>query len=232
MIIILTYHSISDSGDIYSISPKVFREQMVIFKKNFNVLNLDQLKALNGQTGNYGAITFDDGYEDNLINAFPILKELNLPAAIFISAGLVGKKFCEKRMLSWEQISFLVGQSNIKIGSHGFSHQDLDLIKNEAELEREIKKSAEILEEKLNKKIKYFTYPHGRFNQKTEALAQKVYQTTFSKEGVEFKNNLPDFKIARVIMSKNVSSFKFKLMMIPFFWKLKKIYDQYRSANL
>ena len=37
-------------------------------------------------------VTFDDGYEDNYINARPILEKLNMPATIFVSSGYSGTK--------------------------------------------------------------------------------------------------------------------------------------------
>jgi hypothetical protein len=36
--------------------------------------------------------SFDDGYRDNYLNAFPILKQLEIPATIFLAAGVVGCK--------------------------------------------------------------------------------------------------------------------------------------------
>src|SRR5262249_52237629 len=36
------------------------------------------------------AVTFDDGYEDFYRNAFPLLKEMGIPAAVFVVTGLIG----------------------------------------------------------------------------------------------------------------------------------------------
>jgi hypothetical protein len=46
--------------------------------------------------GSHVAITFDDGYRDNLTNAYPILKRYNAPATIFICCDAV-----EKGNLDW-----------------------------------------------------------------------------------------------------------------------------------
>ena len=50
------------------------------------------------------ALTFDDGYEDNYINAFPLLKEYQFPAAIFVVAKYIG----EKEYLNWDQVIEMV----------------------------------------------------------------------------------------------------------------------------
>src|SRR3989338_3960849 len=93
---ILIYHRIADpQNDPYllCVSPQNFHAQIKFLKENFRVVPLVQLvqevrsKKLKNETV---AITFDDGYVDNLHNALPILEEYGVPATIFITAGYVG----------------------------------------------------------------------------------------------------------------------------------------------
>jgi peptidoglycan/xylan/chitin deacetylase (PgdA/CDA1 family) len=90
---ILLYHRITDvEGDMnsISISPENFNLQVEWLTKSFNVISLiemiDGLKKKN-LPKNSIAITFDDGYADNLINAKPILERHHAPATIFVSTG-------------------------------------------------------------------------------------------------------------------------------------------------
>jgi peptidoglycan/xylan/chitin deacetylase (PgdA/CDA1 family) len=41
-------------------------------------------------TDNAIVVTFDDGYQDNFLNAFPILKEYSIPATFFLATGVIG----------------------------------------------------------------------------------------------------------------------------------------------
>ena len=78
------YHSIN-SNHPASVRPKDFEKQIKWLKDNYSIVNL--WDPLNFQEDSV-AITFDDGYEDNFIYAFPILKKYNCPATIFVTTGL------------------------------------------------------------------------------------------------------------------------------------------------
>ncbi len=90
---ILMYHSISDGpsntpNSILRVSPQNFDSQMCYLKKNADVVSLSEIiQAL--QHGRKAerlvAITFDDGYRDNLTSALPILERYDLPATIFLT---------------------------------------------------------------------------------------------------------------------------------------------------
>lgn len=89
---ILAYHRVDD--DIFyhqiglAVSSSNFEKQMFYLKKYYNIISLkDALYILkNGLEIPPRAIviTFDDGYKDNYINAFPVLKKYNIPATIFL----------------------------------------------------------------------------------------------------------------------------------------------------
>lgn len=93
--LILTYHRVfdlkSDPHEI-AVSKENFKKQMTYIKNRYNVITLDQLidhKKTKSLPKKSIIITFDDGYVDNLINAVPVLEELQIPATIYIATDYI-----------------------------------------------------------------------------------------------------------------------------------------------
>ena len=95
---ILMYHHIKDRGDKFcgGLQKATFRKQISFLKKNYQIYPLgDLVGALRSKEclpENSVAITFDDGYEDFYENAFPILREANVPATVFLVAEAIEKQ--------------------------------------------------------------------------------------------------------------------------------------------
>jgi peptidoglycan/xylan/chitin deacetylase (PgdA/CDA1 family)/CelD/BcsL family acetyltransferase involved in cellulose biosynthesis len=91
---ILLYHRINDDRDPFVPSMPVdqFRLQMEYVARNFEIVTLDDIAqgCITTADRHHVAITFDDGYRDNFTSAFPILKDLGLPATIFLATGHIG----------------------------------------------------------------------------------------------------------------------------------------------
>jgi peptidoglycan/xylan/chitin deacetylase (PgdA/CDA1 family) len=92
---ILTYHRVNDDGDPFfgALPTAVFERQMRHVARNYRVLPVEELVdhlQRGGLPRNALAITFDDGYRDNLTHAAPILFRLGLPATIFLATGFIG----------------------------------------------------------------------------------------------------------------------------------------------
>ena len=100
--LILLYHRVIADDDpemTHSIrgmttTPEIFKAELNFLKKKFSVISMNNLlKHLEEGTAiprRSVAITFDDGWRDNYLNAFPILKNHEIPATIFITVNLTG----------------------------------------------------------------------------------------------------------------------------------------------
>ncbi len=158
---ILTYHSIGYRNHEMNVTPENFRAQMDWLAKNRPVITLAE--AAEGTEG--VAVTFDDGYRDNWINAAPILQRLSIPATIFIVAGGMGKMLPHDddpltgALMTWDEI-MRVQESGIEIGAHSLTHARLSELGEDAQ-RREIGKCARVIRKKLGQAPRAFAYPYG-----------------------------------------------------------------------
>ena len=113
-------------------------------------------------------ITLDDGYADNYQYAYPLFKKHDIPFVLYITTGFVDGTapmwwYDETpAMLNWEQVRQLSRDALCTIGAHTLTHPRLGQIE-QAQAQQEIKKSMQILEEKLQIRIDHFSYPHGDY---------------------------------------------------------------------
>ncbi|MCC5887225.1 MAG: polysaccharide deacetylase family protein [Gammaproteobacteria bacterium] len=125
------YHSVADVADEQWIDPQnhvpanVFAEQMAYLAKHRKVVSLDDLvRCLDAderiEDGTV-ALTFDDGYLDNLTVAAPILDHLNLPATIFLPTGYIERG--ETQWIDQAYTAFHHRTQSVLSWGAGFAHQ-------------------------------------------------------------------------------------------------------------
>jgi peptidoglycan/xylan/chitin deacetylase (PgdA/CDA1 family) len=98
--VVLMYHRVCADGlpGGVSVSPEHFAEHLRVLRGNFTILPLGELCRLRA-TGTVPrrslAITFDDGYLDNLTEAKPLLEQYDVPATVFVVSGYIasGQRF-------------------------------------------------------------------------------------------------------------------------------------------
>ncbi len=196
---IIYYHSVSNKNK------ELFENQIRYLNKNYTIVELDEIisssKELNSDK-KYLSITFDDGFLDNYTVAFPILKKLSIPATFFITPKLIEmscrdkvdyKKYFKKhfnkikiqKSMTWDQIREL-NLNGYDIGCHGYTHKDIGKIGNDEEMQKEITYTKSIIENELNKKVKYFAFPYGKkANISEEAVIEVIksgYKACFSAD--------------------------------------------------
>jgi peptidoglycan/xylan/chitin deacetylase (PgdA/CDA1 family) len=92
---ILVYHRVNDEGDaLFPAMPTgQFARQMEYLSTHCSPCSLDEAVvrlARNDLPEKAVVVTFDDGYRDNFVHAFPILRRCNIPATIFLATGAIG----------------------------------------------------------------------------------------------------------------------------------------------
>ena len=181
---ILAYHQVNDRFDLSITRQKVSQFERGIrflYEQGYKAVSLEEIFS-SGENcdGKKVAFTFDDAYQDVYLNAFPLLQKFGFTASIFVITGYVGKynqwdynwgKNREKH-LSWDQIKEMA-DAGFNFGSHTVNHPDLTKIPEQF-VEHELKKSKEVLEDKLGQRVDFLSYPFGRFNRYVQKEAERL----------------------------------------------------------
>lgn len=177
---ILNYHGIEtdphqyhwkEGERVYVLDVRDYQAQIdLIAEKGFETLKLLDLKSAIQSGGELKKImiTFDDGHLSHFDHAAPRLKVRNQTGLFFISAGLVGKK----EMMDWGHLRELLAMG-MEVGSHGMNHQPL-VNMTDKELEVEVIKSKELIEDKLGVSCPSFSIPRGFFQPRILEVAEKA----------------------------------------------------------
>lgn len=192
-VVVLCYHSVHPAKSFASVSPKEFEDHLSYLRESCDVIPFGQvLEAAKNQYRERPAvaITFDDGYADNYEYVLPILRRLAIVATFFITTGLVEEDpdviqrirrlrsapYSEIRPLTWPQIREMHA-AGMEVGSHSWGHRNLARLHPD-EVEQELRRSKEVLEERLGRPIRLLAYPFGKprrhFTEETMNLAAQV----------------------------------------------------------
>ncbi len=174
---ILTYHSIGQRAHEMNVTPQAFLAQMAWLAEHAEVITLQD--AADGRPG--VALTFDDGFRDNLVNAVPVLQRFGFPATVFMVAGQAGSTLDFEEdpvagaLMTWEELRELE-TFGVEVGSHGMTHRRLSSLTEDVQ-HWEITESKAIIERHLGHPIRSFAYPYGSmldYSETTFALVRQA----------------------------------------------------------
>ena len=109
-------------------------------------------------------LTFDDGHENFLQAAVPILENFGFSATVFVVAGLLGEEnvWDQKPRMKLLEASDIreVSERGMEVGSHSMMHVKLSSVSPKT-LEHEVRDSYQTLSEVLGNSVDGFCYPYG-----------------------------------------------------------------------
>ena len=191
-ITVLLYHRVTDDvRDNLSTGVEQFHRQMALIRKHCRVLSLAEVldaKTIPRSRQPLVCVTFDDGYRDNHDNAVPILVRHQIPAAFFVSTGIVGtdRTFPHdvKRRndpiptMDWAQLRAMKALG-FTIGSHTVNHIDC-AGEPEDVVWSELTESRDTLRRELGLEDVVLGYPYGGRQHMTASRLDLVRQAGYA----------------------------------------------------
>jgi peptidoglycan/xylan/chitin deacetylase (PgdA/CDA1 family) len=187
---ILLYHSIDQTGGLFSTDPARFRKNVeAIAGSGIAIAPLARIRESPGAL----ALTFDDGHRNFLDHALPVLVELRLPATIFVVSG-----FCNGKAgaLTWSEVREIAA-AGIEIGAHSVTHRDLETL-SAAEAHAEIRGSKAQIEDQLGMPVRAFAYPYGRSNAQLRRQVSEMFDLACGVEPAQVGREADPFALPRV----------------------------------
>lgn len=153
--------------DTLTTSPQEFEKDLEQIKKEGSTpITLDEF---NKNIANPVILTFDDGYVDFYINAYPLLRKYNFKAVQFVPTSFIGKS----GYLTWTMIEDMQKSGLVSFQAHTVTHPNLTYLPYDQIL-FEIKTSKKQLEDKLGKPVNFLAYPYGANNTLVQFAAKEA----------------------------------------------------------
>lgn len=158
---VLTYHELSPTMPSYrySLSCHDFETHVQLAVQLGN--EPDRARGL--------TISFDDGHISNYVSALPLLEKHSCKAIFFVIAGKIDQ---DKDFMTWAQLRELVALGH-RVEGHSWSHLFLTHCSDQ-QLDNELRRSKEILEDRLGTPVETLSAPHGRWDRRVLRACSKA----------------------------------------------------------
>jgi len=188
-----------------------FLEQTILDyrQKGYTFIKIDELPIFNFQfsifnSSRFVCLTFDDGYQDNHDIAYPLLKRLEVPFAVYVTTGFIDNRLPmwwypdEQLGINSESLKTLDADPLCTIGAHTVSHPRLDTLSLDDQ-QKEMAQSRQELEALLGHPVHHFSYPHGAYNADTLTIVkQQSFRTALCAWGGTVRRGANPLALPRI----------------------------------
>ena len=235
---ILVYHQIAEAppqGAPFRslfVAPQAFTRQMAWLKRlGYTGLSMTALTPyLQGEReGKVIGITFDDGYQNNLVHALPVLRAAGFSSTCYAVSRLLGKTNVWDESAGIAQTSLMTAgevrqwvAGGQEIGSHTRSHADLPTL-DDAAGQAEMLLGKTELEAVGGAAVSQFCYPYGRYEARHVQMARDIgFAAATTTQRSRCHQGMDLLELPRVPVLRSTS--------LPVFWlKIATAYEDRRK---
>ncbi len=205
---VLMYHAVSDYmwgiGELF-VSPSDMEEQLAYLVENgYDPIWFQDLSHVEDYDKPV-ILTFDDGYDDNYTELFPLLQKYQVKATVFVIGNALGMS----HKMTAEQVKELSDSGLVTVQSHGYTHHDMDVM-GEEELDYELGESWRVITRTTGKIPSVLCYPTGRYSSLTIEVAQKYYNFALKMNGGLYNTSVDDpYEVRRYYVSRYTDIYTF-----------------------
>ena len=148
-------------------------------------------------------LTFDDGFEDNYTEMFPILRDLGAKATIYLCPEMPNIN-----KLTPEQIQEMQASGLIEFGAHTMTHINLSQATDDL-AQYEISESKKQVEMIVGNDCNAFAYPYGRLDDRIAKFVENAGFTSavVVKKGIEAVKDRYRIKRISILGKTNILQF-------------------------
>jgi peptidoglycan/xylan/chitin deacetylase (PgdA/CDA1 family) len=175
-------------------------------------------------------LTFDDGYLDNYVNAFPLLQRYGMPAVVFVVAhpALTSNAWDAAAGEPWAPLMdrrqvLEMARAGIEIGSHTLTHPRLTDVDADP-LAWELGESKRLLESWLGDPVVSLAYPYGAVDERVKRAAQQAgYELAVATNSGPIHFGADPLEIRRVQILPWSGAFQFWKRSSPWYLRYKTL---------
>ena len=207
---ILLYHRVGTGDREVDLPMGLFEAQVAELAEGGAVRSLDDALA-DGSPGGL-VVTFDDGYRDFHEVVLPILDRHRVPAVLYLATGLVAEEGGRDSGMSWSQLREAVDTGLVTVGSHTHSHVDLARTPPPAG-EEEIRRSQDLIEQRLQVQCRHFSYPFGSASPSAEPTVRKLFATAALRWETNRRGRFDRYRLGRTPLLRSDGMWFFRAKM-------------------
>jgi len=148
-------------------------------------------------------ITIDDGFKSFYDQAWPFLKENQIPFILFVSTEPVGKK----GYMDWHEIKEIEKYEFAMIGHHSHTHEYLIDMSN-SEFINDIETASKIFTEKIGYIPNVFSYPFGEYSLYMKKYISKKFEIAFGQHSGIIDLNKDKYELPRFPINEKYGDLK------------------------